>query len=621
MTNWSLRRQLVWLIAAASSIAMAIAFFVVDFQFQTKLDSQNRAHMKQVSELYAQMAAPLMATTNKDLLFDLINGAIGKGPIKGLVFYDPSGNLIQSGSAKNIDLAESSFLDRTMIVGTQNLGKMRIYYSNAVIAPIKRAAFGPIGTAFVFGNALVIFLFSYVMGLKSRSVNVVVSGLVDRFQKSRSRASELQSSIAGLQDASISQASAVHETTTTLEEMRTLGQNSSSHAKNSFEKASSSYEMTISAKQKMREMQASIAKMIQASEDTQDQMKQNHANMADLVNTINEIKSKTAVINDIVFQTKILSFNASVEAARAGEQGKGFAVVAEEVSQLTTLSGKAAKDIGDLLDDSLIKASGLVSATKTKADSIAEHNAEQIALTEKIASELDTVFDQIVANNEQVKGMMNDVSNSVSEYSVGIKNIASAMASLNNEIQGNSDSSVKLSRSSASIEQDADAMNYDLKHLERLLLGVLTPKIQNHGEKTIDQLLTEVDQLAGSQSPKTLKSDSADEVRPKSGFSVSTSAPPHVAVSRVESTESAYRLLTSIDEIMAMDFVAPAQGSPPPSTSQVVSPKVIPLNRDLDSGKKNPVVIKKASGDGLAVPSNQDTPKVPLRSDKRFEDV
>ncbi|MBC7465119.1 MAG: hypothetical protein H7256_03945 [Bdellovibrio sp.] len=47
-----------------------------------------------------------------------------------------------------------------------------------------------------------------------------------------------------------------------------------------------------------------------------------------------EIGNKTKVINDIVFQTKLLSFNASVEAARAGEHGKGFAVVAEEVGKL-----------------------------------------------------------------------------------------------------------------------------------------------------------------------------------------------------------------------------------------------------------------------------------------------
>ena len=58
-----------------------------------------------------------------------------------------------------------------------------------------------------------------------------------------------------------------------------------------------------------------------------------------------QIKDKVNIINDIVFQTKLLSFNASVEAARAGENGKGFAVVAEEVGNLASVSGKAANEI------------------------------------------------------------------------------------------------------------------------------------------------------------------------------------------------------------------------------------------------------------------------------------
>ena len=68
---------------------------------------------------------------------------------------------------------------------------------------------------------------------------------------------------------------------------------------------------------------------------------------------ISEIGNKTKVINDIVFQTKLLSFNASVEAARAGEHGKGFSVVAEEVGNLAHMSGNSAKEITQLLESSI----------------------------------------------------------------------------------------------------------------------------------------------------------------------------------------------------------------------------------------------------------------------------
>ncbi|MBF0205734.1 MAG: hypothetical protein HQK53_02485 [Oligoflexia bacterium] len=64
------------------------------------------------------------------------------------------------------------------------------------------------------------------------------------------------------------------------------------------------------------------------------------------------IFSKAGVINEIVFETKILSFNAAIEAARAGEEGRGFAVVAEEVGYLAKKSGEAALEITNMLEES-----------------------------------------------------------------------------------------------------------------------------------------------------------------------------------------------------------------------------------------------------------------------------
>ncbi|MCX7978100.1 MAG: methyl-accepting chemotaxis protein [Bdellovibrionaceae bacterium] len=61
------------------------------------------------------------------------------------------------------------------------------------------------------------------------------------------------------------------------------------------------------------------------------------------------ISTQTSLVNDIVFQTRILSFNASIEAARAGDAGKGFSVVAEEVGRLALSSGKSAKLIDDIV--------------------------------------------------------------------------------------------------------------------------------------------------------------------------------------------------------------------------------------------------------------------------------
>ncbi|NCQ16281.1 chemotaxis protein, partial [Candidatus Falkowbacteria bacterium] len=72
-----------------------------------------------------------------------------------------------------------------------------------------------------------------------------------------------------------------------------------------------------------------------------DRISESNQDIASLVFAIEEIAEKTKIIDDIVFQTKILSFNASVEAERAGEFGRGFSVVAQEVSNLAKMSGRA----------------------------------------------------------------------------------------------------------------------------------------------------------------------------------------------------------------------------------------------------------------------------------------
>lgn len=76
----------------------------------------------------------------------------------------------------------------------------------------------------------------------------------------------------------------------------------------------------------------------------------NAAMIQDLINFVEEVSSKSKVIHDIAFKTKVLSFNASVEAERAGARGRGFSIVAQEMKRLAEISGKAAEEIASLVD-------------------------------------------------------------------------------------------------------------------------------------------------------------------------------------------------------------------------------------------------------------------------------
>jgi methyl-accepting chemotaxis protein len=153
--------------------------------------------------------------------------------------------------------------------------------------------------------------------------------------------------------------------------------------------------------------------------------------MEEIDEQVRAINEAISVIDQIAFQTNILSLNAAVEAATAGEAGKGFAVVAQEVRNLASRSAEAAKEIKDLVEN-------------------ATHKADEGKV---IANEMIDGYHELNANIDETIRLISEVASASKEQEQGILQINDAVTALDQATQKNAAQSDEISDLSSEIAQ------------------------------------------------------------------------------------------------------------------------------------------------------------------------
>lgn len=173
---------------------------------------------------------------------------------------------------------------------------------------------------------------------------------------------------------------------------------------------------------------------------------------------INNIKKKTDIINRIVSETRLLSFNASIEAARAGENGKGFSVVAFEIGKLADVSGAAADEITSLLDESY-----------QKVDEVIVINQERVEQGKEKINELKGSFDSMADLLKEITNSIGKISRSSGEHRRGVDQMGHAMDQINTIANNNDVLSNEMVEKSYLLKKESQIIQNFINDLKKVV--------------------------------------------------------------------------------------------------------------------------------------------------------
>ena len=260
----------------------------------------------------------------------------------------------------------------------------------------------------------------------SRDLRLATSELSQGAVQVSGAAAQVCSSSQALAQGSSEQAASLEEASASSQEVNTMASQNGEHSRQAAE-------LVTQSQQRFQETNQALDEMVSA--------------MGEINAQSGRISKIIKAIDEIAFQTNILSLNAAVEAARAGQAGKGFAVVADEVRNLARRSAEAARNTATLIEDSIAKSND----GKAKVDRAA---AAIRSITEESA---------------RVKALVNQVNLGSQQQARGIQQIAQGIGQMERVTQQTAASAEE----SAAAAQEMTAQSETLKAIVEKLTAMV----------------------------------------------------------------------------------------------------------------------------------------------------
>lgn len=309
----------------------------------------------------------------------------------------------------------------------------------------------------------------FIMKDLSASIDVSVNRLKGDASEIHSTSNQIAMAAGEMAQAAEVQASVGAETSASIRQLAEITSHGAKYSRRVLEIGKNSHESALRGKAVVSQMITSLDEVQANNADTIEQMEVTNRQLGNIISVINNIGLKTKVINEIVFQTRLLSFNAAVEAERAGEYGLGFAVVADEIGNLAKMSGAAADEITKLLVESAGRVDGIIESARGRIEEKVGSGKEKVETSVRVAQECVVALDEVVFNISRLAKMAEDIQNGSLDQEAGADEVTQALARFDRASQHVSEISQRsIDAAGALADQAMGSLDRSVNALEAL---------------------------------------------------------------------------------------------------------------------------------------------------------